>query len=93
MTVTYEMSVMAKFHFADGRTVFSGPISGNPKLILPCECDLLVEGKRTATFWIEGEMMVEKRGANTYRAVSTSEKLNVKDRPFVSRQWKLRFKL
>jgi hypothetical protein len=92
MSLTYEMDVMDRFNFEDGRTVFAGPATGNPRIIPPCDCELFVEGESLATFWIEGEMMVEKRRAMTSRAVSTSEKLRVMDKPFVSGQWKIRFK-
>ena len=67
----FEMKIVDVFHFSDGRTVFVGHISGKPKYIRPCKCDLLIDGVPKAQFQIEGEMISDSQSAQGFRSIST----------------------
>ena len=86
----YELIVIDKFHFRDGRTVFVGPVMGRIKAIPAGYCDLLVCDQKKVTIWIHGEEIVEKRKNISYRAVSTNDQISI-DSSFVSGEWKLVF--
>lgn len=85
----FDMTVVEKFNFRDGRMVFVGSIVGNSKIIKPGKCELIVKGTKIATIWIEGEMIAEHRKTSKYRAVSTKDSTCLKDIPFVSGEWQL----
>ncbi len=87
---SYELIVIEKFHFSDGRTVFVGRVSGRIKVILPGYYDLEVRGQKKATIWIHGEEFPVTKQIG-YRAVSTSEQMAI-DSPFISGEWKLVFR-
>jgi hypothetical protein len=85
----YEMIVIEKFDFRDGTTVFVGPVTGDTSRIPPCYCELVINGEKKKSIWIEGERLIEKRKNNSYRVVSTVDKLP-DDISFVCGQWMLR---
>src|SRR5207302_764843 len=68
----FEMKIIELFRFADGRTVFVGPIQGNVQFIRPCRCELLVDGVPRSVIQIEGEM-IPNRTPEGYRSVSTRD--------------------
>lgn len=88
---SYELIVIDKFHFHDGRTVFLGLVHGRTKPIPAGFCDLQVSGQKKATIWIVGDEIVEKKQNIPYRAVSTTDQIAI-DSPFVSGDRKLVFR-
>jgi hypothetical protein len=87
---SYELIVIDRFHFCDGRTVFLGLVDGRTEPIPAGFCDLQIRGQKKATIRIDGEEVVETKQAGPYRAVSTTEQVAI-DSPFVSGEWKLVF--
>jgi len=87
---SYELIVIEKFHFSDGRIVFVGRVNGSIKVIPPGYCDVQVRGQKKVTIWVHGEEFPETKQID-YRAVSTSEQMAI-DSPFVSGEWKLVFR-
>ena len=63
----FEMKIIDLFRFADGRTVFVGPIKGDVKFVRPCRCELLVNGVPTCAIQIEGEMIPDRTSPEGYR--------------------------
>ena len=69
----FEMKITDLFRFADGRTVFVGPIEGDVKFVPPCRCELLVDGVPTCAIQIEGEMIPNRTSPEGYRSISTRD--------------------
>jgi hypothetical protein len=84
------MRIADVFHFADGRTVFVGPIDGDVKFIRPCKCELLIDGVPTSIIQIEGEMMPDRSPAKDYRSVSTRDAVSLSRPALVSSDCVLR---
>jgi hypothetical protein len=76
MAEKFEMLVVDRFSFQDGRTVLVGKVFGHDEPIGACTCDLVVDGQCVGTIKLEGEMLREERGQPTgLRSVSTAEAL------------------
>ncbi len=76
MKAEFEMTVSDRFSFADGRTVFTGMISGTDALIRSCLVDVFSGDLKIATITVEDEMLTESRGQNPSRALSTRDKFD-----------------
>ncbi len=74
--VRFEMDVEDTFFFADGRTVFTGPIKTNAKLVGTCECEIVKDGELKLNVAIEGEMMPSSHSSRI-RALSTKQSINL----------------
>jgi hypothetical protein len=86
----FAMKIADVFHFADGRTVFVGPIDGDVKFIRPCKCELLIDGVPTSIIQIEGEMMPDRSPTTGYRSVSTRDAVSLSRRTLASSDCVLR---
>lgn len=74
------MEVRDTFVFANGTTVFMGPMETQAKFVGPCECELVNNGEVQVSFGIDGEMFPcpsapEERPP--YRAISTRESIDL----------------
>jgi hypothetical protein len=69
----FSMRVVDVFRFADGRSVFIGPVEGDVKFIRPCKCELLVDSVLSSFIQIEGEMMTDPASPEGYRSVYTRD--------------------
>ena len=69
------MKVVDVFRFQSGRTVFVGE-TAEPEFIGPCLCELVVDGVRTATFRLEGEMF-HPSATSGLRSITTAEQIDI----------------
>jgi hypothetical protein len=69
----HELCVVEVFRFADGRTVFVGPMPEGTPFIPACSADLLVNDRVVASLRLEGEMLPEGRHPVGYHSVSTAD--------------------
>lgn len=70
------MEVRDTFVFANGTTVFTGPMETQAKFVGPCECELVKNGDVQVSFGIDGEMF-PCPSKPPYRAISTREPINL----------------
>jgi len=73
----FELRVRDVFQFANGQTVFVGPVEGSSSYVGPQTCELLVDGARRQVLQLEGEMLPDPRRDNGYRSVSTKDKVDL----------------
>jgi hypothetical protein len=86
MNRDFEMIVEDIFHFADGRTVFTGIITDGPGYIQTGRCELLFDGASIEKFTIEGEMIPSPQRPGGLRSISTKERITVPSaRPLLGR--------
>jgi hypothetical protein len=76
MTKPFVMEVKDTFHFADGTTVFVGPIRSESKFIRPCDCEIVLDSEIKASIHIDGEM-VATRKKTPYRSISTKQPIDL----------------
>jgi hypothetical protein len=61
-----------------GRTVFVGEVTGGPKIIRACECELVIAGSSPARLRIDGEdLLCPIPPDRVWRAISTSDSVDV----------------
>ncbi|WP_088360660.1 hypothetical protein [Rhodomicrobium vannielii] len=84
------MQIEEVFRLANGRTLFTGVISGHAGAIGICECALL-EGQRTRqVVRCEGEPMVKKIDpSNRRRSIATTEAVVLSSDEARSGRWRL----
>ena len=77
------MRVQESFQLGDGRRVLAGEVEGGEQvLILPGQCDVLINGRKKATITIEPEMLFTPGDVWTrrdFRAVATRDKIDIED--------------
>jgi hypothetical protein len=73
-----QLDVVEIFRFADGKTVFVGPLHGDAKYVPPCNAELVVNGHTVGVVHLEGEMMPNGRHPKGYRSLSTTDVDKVK---------------
>jgi hypothetical protein len=76
-TPAFSMKIVDLFHFSDGRTVFVGPATSEPKFVRACKCELLVDSELRSVIQIEGEMMPDRNLKEGYRSVSTRDAIQL----------------
>lgn len=89
---SFEMIVVEKFNFSDGRTVFAVLPEDEQLCILSSSYDLLIDERKVTEIEIEGEMLIENQGKSPYKAISTVDSFKLANLPFESGKWKLRLK-
>jgi hypothetical protein len=72
----FEMEVKDTFHFADGTTVFVGPVRSESKFIRTCDCEIILDNEIKASVRIDGEM-VATRKQTSYRSISTKQPIDL----------------
>ncbi len=72
-SLSFEMRIADIFRFADGRTVFIGPIDSESKFVGPCLCELVVDGVHRSTIRLEGEMVPSGQHPEGFRSVCTQQ--------------------
>lgn len=89
MNLYFELIVRDKFDLSDGRTIFVGDLLGYNGDIKPCLCEVYFQNLKCQTISIYPEIpSITKQG---YRAISTMDKLNIKDINFNSGEMVLKF--
>ena len=75
------MRVQESFQLGDGRSVLAGDVEGGEQvLILPGQCDVLVDGRKRASITIEPEMLFTPGDVWTRpdcRAVATRDRISI----------------
>jgi hypothetical protein len=75
---TFEMSVIDTFHLSDGTTVFSGIVKPDTAVISANDCEIIFHGRLIAVLHIDGELILKNKSTSS-RAISTSQKIDLKE--------------
>jgi hypothetical protein len=75
----FEMAVRDTSHLTGGLTAFVGPIQFDsaPTMILPCDCEIVLDGKVKALVRIDG-VMIATRKKTLDRSISTSQPIDLR---------------
>jgi hypothetical protein len=71
--MTFEMKIFDIFHLQSGQTVFAGSIIDNQELIKNKKAKLLIDNQKKQIIEIEGEFLMDVRHPLNYRAISTTD--------------------
>lgn len=85
-----EMTIIEKFNFEDGRTVFAVAVNGEEYHIPTCYYDLVIDNQKVDELFVEGEVLINNKGQSPYKAVATSDSQKLTHFRFESGKWKLR---
>lgn len=84
------MEIVDLFRLSNGRTVFTGLVSGHSGLIGRCHCQLRSSGELRQAIAFEGEQIVKRvDAANALRAIGTLEHVDLSVQEAQSGEWKL----